>query len=266
MNEENILEEILKDAADLVWPENDNLEEGEVLDDLIQFPDKPVIKCPVPACQSKKFTNAFTLRRHWAEVHREEVSLLQCESCTQVFKRMSDLKKHGARKHNNNQIKGDQVMRKNKYYINPKSVTPPEGCEMAVSKVRTGPVESQMPLQTSQLRNVPTCAPKTAPRKPINLEERIMDGTIETSRDLIVRKVLEAKEKVKFWSKVEAQAKQALQKFDEEKRQASIQDLKRKLQEERDIRRDCEAKMRRLQEKSRIHRQMNFLDYVNHDF
>ena len=35
MNEENILEEILKDAADLVWPENDNLEEGEVLDDLI---------------------------------------------------------------------------------------------------------------------------------------------------------------------------------------------------------------------------------------
>ena len=216
--------------------------------------------------EGEKFTNAFTLRRHWAEVHREEVSLLQCESCTQVFKRMSDLKKHGARKHSNNQIKGDQVMRKNKYYINPKSVTPPEGCETAVSKVRTGPVESQMPLQTSQLRNVPTCAPKTAPRKPINLEERIMDGTIETSRDLIVRKVLEAKEKVKFWSKVEAQAKQALQKFDEEKRQASIQDLKRKLQEERDIRRDCEAKMRRLQEKSRIHRQMNFLDYVNHDF
>ena len=62
MNEENILEEILKDAADLVWPENDNLEEGEVLDDLIQFPDKSVIKCPVPACQGKKFTNAFTGR------------------------------------------------------------------------------------------------------------------------------------------------------------------------------------------------------------
>ena len=53
MNEENILEEILKDAADLVWPENDNLEEGEVLDDLIQFPDKPVIKCPYQHARAK---------------------------------------------------------------------------------------------------------------------------------------------------------------------------------------------------------------------
>ena len=57
----------------------------------------------------------------------------------------------------------------------------------------------------------------------LNQPERssVSEGLV-TSRDLLVKRVMEAKEKVRQWTSIENEAKEALRRFDQEKEKAKV--------------------------------------------
>ena len=125
-----------------------------------------------------------------------------------------------------------------------------------------------------------------------------------TSRDILLRNLARADAKLKFWTCEHDKAKAQLERFDKEKRAAQVKDLhhqlreekqrrkasedknnfleqkvkvlsdcektvnelKRKLPEERGLRRDTEAKMRKISQKSEIAKKQNFIDFISDNF
>ena len=124
-----------------------------------------------------------------------------------------------------------------------------------------------------------------------------------TSRDILLKNLKKADAKLKFWKEEREKAKAMLEKFDEEKKdvlvkdlqrqlkeekrrrkeyeernssmteqvkmlkdsEGTIKDFKRKLIEERDLRRESEAKIR-ITERSEIAKKQSFIDFVDMNF
>ena len=306
-SEVNIYDELMKAMDEVEWSDSE-LEEGELVD-LIKFPgemegkeNKQPLSCRVNQCKGKSFSKMYALKRHWKEVHEKSVQLMECTQCTKIFRRNSDLKRHFVSKHGSISQKMCKVVsRPNKFFVDPQGVEPPRGFLTPRDPQRVVQVTPLQATQaaSSQLARVPdkaTVAPamtvdRSAPstevipnQEPDKSADSISEGLL-TSRDLLVKKVMEAKEKQRYWAGIETEAKEAIRKFDQEKERARVSQLERQLKEERELRmqaqqkvchlqqletqlkeerelrKQAEQKVRHLQEESSIPERMDFLDF-----
>ena len=267
------------------------LEEGEIE----EKENEKLLRCNVKDCHGKAFTRPFALVRHWAEIHEKEVTLFECAECMRVFRRATDVKRHSLQKHQR-EHQVNPINRQNKFYVAPGEVQPPAGY-----KKKPLPV-----LPKSQMAFVPKEAPVKEVRQPlVSLNQaKVQEEVMSTSRDILLKNFLKAEAKLKFWTTEREKAKTLLEKFDQEKRDAlitdlkrqlkeerkqrktfedksnllgqqlklsqqseeTVKDLKRKLTSERDLRRESEAKIRRMTEKSELSKRQDFIDYVDINF
>ena len=297
MGEVNILDELMKDMAEINW--EDELEEGEVIDK----ENVGTFKCPVDKCQGKSFVKRFTLERHWHEVHAKTIKLFECRDCKRMFKRPSDVKRHSLKFHGR-EAGISSVVRDNKFYIDPEGktlslgkkntlslkrpLTASQGQQetvptstakrvaftqvTGVSEDRTSPLPkvAKAPggrVALTQMTPVPEKAPSTATSQIAQVPGARKVGEkatapLPTSRDMLLKHLLHAREQAQHWQKVEREAKEALNSFDKQKEKARLKDLERMVAEERQKRREAESKVRQLEQRSALKEKMDFVDFL----
>ena len=273
---------------------DDILEEGEV-DESMPGKENNKLRCNVEGCQGKAFAKPFSLLRHWAEIHEQQVTLYECEGCTKVFRRATDVKRHSLQKHQA-EAKAIPINRQNKFYLAPGSAQPPTGYKKKVLPT----------VPPSQMAFVPKEAPARQIREPLVAlsQAASQQEVLTTSRDILVKNLRKADAKLKFWTEEREKARAQLEQFDKEKKEAlvkdlqhklreerrqrkiyedknslmteqikvlkqseeTIRDLKRKLTAERDLRRESEARIRKMTAKSEIAKKQDFIDFVNINF
>ena len=171
------------------WVDN-ILEEGEV-DESKLGKENDKLRCNVEACQCKAFAKPFALLRHWAEIHEQQVRLYECEGCTKVFRRATDVKRHSLQKHHA-EAKAIPINRQNKFYLAPGSAQPPAGYKKKVLPT----------VPPSQMAFVPKEALARKIREPLVAlsQAASQEEVLTTSRDILLKNLRKADAKLKFWT------------------------------------------------------------------
>lgn len=284
MEEINILDELMIDIEETDW---DECLKGTEVPKQTDGKENHSVGCPVPRCHEKTFKNAFTLQRHWTEVHQAQIKLHECRACKRIFRRSSDAKRHSMQFHGSD-VGSSIIVRENKFYIDPEGhslTSKPKGeaplKKRAVNGSQPSEVASkkQCHIARAALATV-SGADSDSQTMAVNPEGSDAScsqmakvpgagkvGThvtapLPTSRDMLLRHLMDARHQVQHWLKVEKEAKEALNIFDREKEKARVKDLERLLAEERAKRRDAEKKVRQMERCSALREHMDFVDFL----